>query len=101
MKPTVKAFHDDIGLLNEVNKLTSDGVSQDRLCIIGHDDDRTDCVVGDTDAQPIDVSDLVAHRYNDKGEELRTLLQSFGFDSDESGDLEEKLDSGELLLLVT
>lgn len=100
MKPTVKAFHDDIGLLNEVNKLTSDGVSKDRLYIIGHDDDRTDCVVGDTDAQPDDVSDLVAERYNGKGEELRALLQSFGLDSDESGDLQEKLDGGELLLLI-
>lgn len=100
MKPTVRAFHDDIGLINAVSKLTSEGVSKDGLYVIGHDDARMDCVVGDADAQPHDLSDLVAERYNGKGEALRSLLRSFGFDSDESGDLEEKLDGGELLVLI-
>lgn len=100
MKPTVKAFQDDIGLLNELRRQSSKGISKDSLHVFAHDDDRTDCIVGDSGAAPADIADLVVERYNERDHELHIVFRRFGFDSDESRDLEEKLENGKILLLI-
>lgn len=101
MKPTVKVFQDDIGLLNELKKQTSKGVPKENLYVIAHDDSRTDCIVGDVDAEPHDIGDLVAKRYNETDDEFRNVFRRFGFERDEVSDLEEKLDNGKILLLIS
>ncbi|GAA1559304.1 general stress protein [Brevibacterium picturae] len=100
MKPTVKAFQDDIGLLNELKRQSSKGVSKDSLHVFAHDEESTDCIVGDSDAVPVDLADLVAERYNESDHELHSVFRRFGFDPDESRDLEEELESGKILLLI-
>lgn len=100
MKPTVKVFQDDIGLLNELKKQASNGVPKENLSVIGHDDDRTDCIVGDADTQLNNIGDFVGERDNETGDEFRTVFQRLGFDLDEVRDLEEKLENGKILLLI-
>lgn len=100
MKPTVKVFQDDIGLLNELKKQAANGVPKENLSVIGHDDDRIDCIVGDVDTELNNIGDLVGERDNETGDEFRAIFQRLGFEPDEARDLEEKLDSGKILLLI-
>lgn len=100
MKPTVKAFQDDIGLLNELKKQASKGVPKEILHVFAHDDERSDCIVGDAAFQPADIADFVADRWNEEDSELRTVFRGFGFDPEECDDLETKLDNGKLLLVI-
>src|SRR5699024_5537453 len=46
-KPTVKTFQDDIGVLNALNRLSSKGVPKESLHLFAHDEQRTDCLVGE------------------------------------------------------
>lgn len=100
MKPTVQTFQDDIGLLNELKRQSSKGVSKDSLHVFAHDDERTDCIVGDCEAAPAAIADLVAERYNESDHELTSVFRRFGFAPDESRDLEEKLANGKILLVI-
>lgn len=58
-------------------------------------------IVGDADAGPGEIGDLAAERYNEHGDEFRTVFQRFGFDLDEAEALEQKLDNGKILLLIS
>jgi hypothetical protein len=101
MKPTVKAFHDDIGVLNELNRLTSQGVPKETLHLFAHDEQRTDRLIGDAAGADLGhVEDLVIERYNEEGDELREIFRGFGFDADETDGLENRLDAGAILLLI-
>ncbi len=101
MKPAVKEFQDDTALMDEVKRQAAAGISKDDLYVIAHDDDRTDRVAGNVNAnEPDDLIKLVGTRYDKKGDELRAILEEFGFSSNESDDLEEKLDHGKVLLLI-
>ncbi|MCF2573925.1 general stress protein [Brevibacterium sp. UCMA 11754] len=100
MKPTVKAFQDDIGLLNELKKQASKGAPKESLHVFAHDDARIDCIVGHATSQPADIAHLVADRYNEEDSELRTVFSGFGFDLEECDDLETKLANGKLLLVI-
>ncbi|MGO2986005.1 MAG: hypothetical protein ACTIH7_14370 [Brevibacterium aurantiacum] len=96
----MKAFQDDIGLLNEVKKQASKGVPKGSLHVFAHDDERSDCIFGDAIAQPVDIADLVAACCNEEDSELRVVFAGFGFDPDECDDLETKLETGKLLLVI-
>lgn len=96
----MKAFQDDIGLLNELKKQASKGVPKESLHVFAHDDERSDCIFGDATAQPVDTADLIADRYNEEDSELRTVFRGFGFDPEECDDLEAKLANGKLLLVI-
>ncbi|TSI19404.1 hypothetical protein FO013_00010 [Brevibacterium aurantiacum] len=100
MKAMVKAFQDDIGLLNELKKQASKGVPKECLHVFAHDDERIDCIVGDATFQPVDIADLAADRYNEEDSELRTVFSGFGFGSEECDGLEAKLANGKLLLVI-
>lgn len=101
MKPAVKEFQDDTELMGEVNRQAAAGIAKDDLFVISHDDDRTHRVAGSVNAnEPDDLSNPVGTRYDKKGDELRAIFEEFGFTSNESDDLEEKLDHGKILLLI-
>ncbi|WP_298417755.1 general stress protein [Brevibacterium sp.] len=100
-KPTVKTFQDDIGVLNALNRLSSKGVPKESLHLFAHDEQRTDCLVGEGVGTDVgDLDDLVADRYNESGDELRQIFRRFGFGDEEADDLETKLQDGTILLLI-
>lgn len=100
MKPAVKEFQDDTALMDEVKRQAAAGIAKDDLFVISHDDDRTDRAGSVNANEPDDLSNLVGTRYDKKGDELRAIFEEFGFTSNKSDDLEEKLDHGKILLLI-
>lgn len=105
MKPVVKEFQDDVALMQEVKLQSQKGISKDNLYVISHDDDRTDRVAGNVDANKVGVSEegletAVGNLFRKKGDELRAKFKELGFSQEEASELEEKLDHGKILLLI-
>lgn len=105
MKPIVKEFQDDQTLIEEVKTQSQKGISKDDLYIISHDNDRTERVASQVNANEVGVKEeglkvAIGNMFHKKGDELRAKFQEMGLSSQEAGDLEEKLDHGKILLLI-
>lgn len=105
MKPIVKEFQDDQALTAEVEALAAGGIPKENLYVISHDDDRTDRVSDNVDANEVGIKEIglkvaVENMFRKKGDELRAKFEELGFTPGEAGDLEEKLDHGKVLLLI-
>lgn len=105
MKPIVKEFLDDKGLMQEVKTQAANGVKKENLYVISHDDDRTDRVAGNVNANEVGIGEeglgtAVGNIFRKKGDELRAKFKELGFDQSEAGELEEKLDHGKILLMI-
>lgn len=106
MQPVVKEFKEDTALIEEIDSLSKKGVSKENLYVMSHDDDRTDRVAGDTDANKVGVRDeslqtAVGNIFRKKGDELRAKLKELNFTQQQADDLEGKLDQGKILLINT
>lgn len=104
MKPIVKEFQDDRSLIMEVKALSARGISKENLYVISHDDDRTDRVSDQVDAEEVGMKEIglkvaVGNMFRKKGDELRAKFEELGFTQVEAEALEEKLDHGKILLL--
>jgi hypothetical protein len=100
-KLTVKTFHDDIGVLNHLQKLASEGVPKTALHVFAHDAEGADEVVGTGAGGTLKgLGELVDERYNERGDELRKRFQRYGFDSEEIEKFEGDLDNGAILLVI-
>jgi hypothetical protein len=105
MKPTVKEFYNDQELISEVEKLSSQGIDKKNLYVLSHDDDRTERVADNANANEIGAKETgigtaVGNMILSKGDELRNQLQEMGFSKKEADHYEEKMDEGKILLLV-
>lgn len=105
MKPIVKEFQDDQALIQEVEALAQKGVKKENLYVMSHDDDRTDRVAGNVDANQVGLSEeglttAVENIFRKKGDALRAQFKELGFTQLEAEELEEKLDHGEILLII-
>jgi hypothetical protein len=106
MKPTVKEYTNDEMLKQDVNELKNQGIDKQDIYILSHDDERTNRVAGNADANTIGLSEMglgsaVGNIFSKKGDELRTKLEEIGFSKEEAERYEEKLDEGKILLMVT
>jgi hypothetical protein len=105
MKPTVKEFYNDKELISEVEMLASKGIDKKNLYVLSHDDDRTERVADNANANEIGIKEVgldtvVGNVFMKKGDELRTQMQEFGFTQHEAELYEDKLDDGKILLIV-
>lgn len=105
MKPIVKEFQDDQALLAEVEALSAKGTSKENLYVISHDDDRTDRVADQVNANEIGTTEVglkvaVENMFRRKGDEIRAKFKELDFTQEEAEELEEKLDHGKILLLI-
>lgn len=105
MKPTYKEFQNDEQVVGAVQELKAQGVHENDLYVITHDDDRTKRVADNADANTVGVGDVgldtyVKNVFRSKGDELRAQFQELGFTSGEAEQLEEKLDHGKVILVV-
>ena len=106
MKPTVKEYTNDEMLKQDVTELKNQGIDKQDIYILSHDDERTNRVAGNADANTIGLSEMglgsaVGNIFSKKGDELRTKLEEIGFSKEEAERYEEKLDEGKILLMVT
>ncbi|MBM7618751.1 Tat protein secretion system quality control protein TatD with DNase activity [Bacillus tianshenii] len=105
MKPTYKEFQNDEQVVGAVQELKAQGVHENDIYVITHDDDRTKRVADNADANTVGVGDVgldtyVKNVFRSKGDELRAQFQELGFTSGEAEQLEEKLDHGKVILVV-
>lgn len=106
MKPIVKEFQDDQELIDEVKAQSKKGVSKDDLYVISHDDDRTDRVAKQANGNEVGIKEeglkvAIGNLFHKKGDELRAKLHEIGFSAKEADELEEQLDHGKILLIIT
>ncbi|MCD5322392.1 MULTISPECIES: general stress protein [Pontibacillus] len=106
MKPFVREYQNDEKLQNDVQKLADNGVTKDHIYLMTHDDDRTERLADNTDANTVGINEMnmgeiVGNLFNKKGDELRNKLQDLGFSQHEAETYEEHLDEGKVLLMVT
>lgn len=105
MKPIVKEFHDDMQVVEEVKAQVARGIPHDHLYVISHDDDRTNRVADNANANTIGLEEeglatALKNIFRKKGDELRAKFSELGFSDMEAEELEKKLDDGKILLLV-
>lgn len=105
MKPTYKEFQNDEQVVGAVQELKAQGVHENDIFVITHDEDRTKRVADNADANTVGVGDVgldtyVKNVFRSKGDELRAQFEELGFTSGEAEQLEEKLDHGKVILVV-
>ncbi|PTL39685.1 general stress protein [Alkalicoccus saliphilus] len=106
MDPKYKLFHNDQSLNESISNLRKDGVSDEDIYVLSHDNDHERRTRKSTDANKIGVSETgtgtaLKNVFRSKGDKLRTKMKEMGISSDKAEDLEEELDKGKTLLIVT
>ncbi|TDL30846.1 general stress protein [Jeotgalibacillus sp. S-D1] len=105
MKPKFKVFHNDETLEETIGKLRKDGVRDDDIYVLSHDNDHVRRNRKSTDANKIGVSETgvgtaLKNVFRSKGDKLRSKMEEMGFESEKADELEEELDKGKTLLVV-
>ncbi|WP_307893615.1 general stress protein [Bacillus swezeyi] len=106
MKPVVREYTNDEKLLKDVEELKSIGVAREDLYVLSHDDDRTERIADNAEANTIGAEETglkhaVGNIFHKKGDELRNKIHEIGFSKQEADQFEERLDEGKVLLFVT
>lgn len=106
MRPVVREYTNDERLVQDVQELSYRGVSKEDMYILSHDNDRTNRVADQADANKIGLLELglgsaVSNIFVSKGDELRTKIEEMGLSPVEAELYEAKLDEGKILLFIT
>ncbi|KHE66838.1 general stress protein [Halobacillus sp. BBL2006] len=106
MKPLLREYTNDEKLMQDVTSLKNQGIDNKDIYILSHDDDRTDRIASNVNANTIGLSEqdfkkVVSNIFSKQGDELRTKLQEIGFSQHEAEEYEEDMDEGKVLLIVT
>ena len=85
--------------------LKADGVSDDDIYVITHDDDRTDRIADNADTNTVGANEVglgtsIKNLFRKQGDELRAQFEELGFSAQEAEQLEDKLDQGKIILVV-
>ncbi|CAG9620023.1 general stress protein [Sutcliffiella rhizosphaerae] len=105
MKPNYKEFQNDEQVVGAVQELKAQGVHDDDIYVITHDDDRTRRIADNADANTVGAGEVgmdtyVKNIFRSKGDELRAKFQELGFSAPEAEQLEDKLDQGKIILVI-
>ncbi|WP_101846221.1 general stress protein [Halobacillus sp. Marseille-P3879] len=106
MKPKFKVFHDDEHLSESIEKIRKDGVNDDDIYILAHDNDHVRRSKRKTDANKIGVKETglgtaTKNIFRGKDDKLISKMKEIGFEQDKAQKLEKELDKGKSLLIVT
>ncbi|MFC4736210.1 general stress protein [Bacillus daqingensis] len=105
MQPIFKEFHNDQEVVEAIQSLKSKNINEDDIYIITHDEDRTDRIADDAEANTIGLDEetlgtAARNLFRKKGDELRAKLEELGFEEYHAEELEEKLDEGKVIVVV-
>ncbi|MBD2847819.1 general stress protein [Paenibacillus sp. IB182496] len=105
MNPIYKPFSNDEEIVNAVQSLQSKGVDEDDIYVIAHDKDRTKRVADNADANTVGMKEQgmdtqVKNVFRSTGDKLRAQFKELGFSEPMAEELEEKLDKGQVILVV-
>ncbi|ARI77725.1 general stress protein [Halobacillus mangrovi] len=106
MKPILREYTNDEKLMQDVTSLKNQGIDNKDIYILSHDDDRTDRIANNVNANTIGLSEqdfknVISNIFSKQGDELRTKLKEIGFSQQEAEEYEEDMDEGKVLLIVT
>ncbi|MEC0793319.1 YflT domain-containing protein [Bacillus licheniformis] len=106
MKPVARQYTNDEKLMKDVEELREIGVAREDIYVLSHDDDRTERLADNADANTIGaeetgIKNAVGNIFNKKGDELRNKIHEIGFSKQEAEQFEKQLDEGKVLLFVT
>ncbi|WP_261128978.1 general stress protein [Bacillus sp. Marseille-Q3570] len=106
MKPNYKIFHNDEHLSESIDKLRKDGVRDDDIYMLAHDNDHDRRARKKNDANKIGVKvtgigTATKNVFRGKPDKLISKMKEIGFDQSKAQKLEEELDKGKTLLVVT
>ncbi|PYZ97674.1 general stress protein [Alteribacter lacisalsi] len=106
MQPDFKLFENDQKAFDSVEKLKRSGVDTDNIYVLSHDKDHTKRVKKETEAEKIGVSETglgtaTKNVFRKTGDALRSKMNEIGIDKPKAGELEEELDEGKVLVIVT
>jgi hypothetical protein len=105
MNPNYKEFQNDEEVVREIETLKARGVDPATMYVITHDDDRTDRIADNADANTVGASEVglgtsIKNVFRQKGDELRAKFSELGFTELEAENLENKLDQGKVILVL-
>ncbi|MGJ9383200.1 general stress protein [Salipaludibacillus neizhouensis] len=100
-----KEFFNDEEVVNAVESLKIKGVTEEKIYVVTHDDERTKRVAEKADAETIGAKEqsfgtTAKNVFRKKGDELRAKFQEIGFDKAKAESLEGELDKGKVILIV-
>ncbi|WP_082233253.1 general stress protein [Halobacillus massiliensis] len=103
--PFTREYTNDEKLMEAVKKLQNEGVNSRDIYVLSHDDDRTNRIAENVNANTIgfseqDTKNFISNIFSKKGDELRTKIQEMGYSEEEAAEYEEDLDEGKVLLIV-
>ncbi|KZZ83488.1 MULTISPECIES: general stress protein [Bacillaceae] len=106
MSPKFKLFHNDEHLKESIDKIRKDGVRDEDIYILSHDNDHVRRSRKETDANKVGVKvtglgTATKNIFRSKDDKLVVKMQKIGFDTKKAEELEEELDKGKVLLIVT
>jgi hypothetical protein len=106
MDPKYKLFHNDETLSKSIGKLRKDGIRDDDIYVLNSDYGHARRNRKSTDANKIGVSEQglgtsLKNIFRGKGDTLQTKMKEIGISADKAAELEEELDKGKTLLVVT
>src|SRR5699024_3860607 len=106
MAPFFKVYHNDDRIQEDIAILKSNQVEKENIYVLSHDDDRTDRIASNADANTIGaaeqgLADAVKTTFEKQGDELRNKFENIGFSKEEATEYEAELDKGGVFLIVT
>jgi Heat induced stress protein YflT len=105
LNPIYKLFHNDEHLSESIDKLLKNGVSEDDIYMLAHDNDHDRRARKSNDANKIGVSvtgvgTATKNMFRGKSDKLISKMKEIGFEQSKAQHLEEELDKGKTLLVV-
>ncbi|TFD92857.1 MULTISPECIES: general stress protein [Jeotgalibacillus] len=100
-----KEFTNDEEVVNAVSSIKAKGVNEDTIYVITHDDDRTNRIADNADANTVGAAETgfgtaAKNVFRKDGDKLRSQFQELGFTEAEAETMEEKLDEGKVFVVV-
>ena len=100
MAPFFKVYHNDDRIQEDIAILKSNQVEKENIYVLSHDDDRTDRIASNADANTIGAAEQGLADAK-QGDELRNKFENIGFSKEEATEYEAELDKGGVFLIVT
>jgi len=105
MKAYAKLVNNGMEAFDAVNDLHRQGYTEKEIYLLAHDGERTDLLADAAFANKVGIAeegmiDTVANLFRNRGDALRSKIESMGFNSYEASLYEAELDKGRILVMA-